>query len=119
MREAQHAGKNNEALFSAHSAEAIIKVIRQVARSEKLELRASDGADLSLSGRSIVFLHRFETTSIPGPAWSLLKNWDRQKGESAAMRARGARDCDGEVDDVDLDLPNPLASHSFAVNRSE
>ena len=32
--------KNNEALFSAHSAEAIIKVIRQVARSEKWELIA-------------------------------------------------------------------------------
>ena len=31
---------NNEVLFSAHSAEAIIKVIRQVARSEKWELIA-------------------------------------------------------------------------------
>ena len=62
---------------------------------------------------------RYPESSDPRPAWSLLQNWDRQKGESAAMRARGARDCDGEVDDVDLDLPNPLASHSFAVNRSE
>ena len=66
---------NNEVLFSAVPLTSprgplSKSLVRQVARSEKLELRASerasDGADLSLSGRSIVFLHRFETPSIPG-----------------------------------------------------
>ena len=55
---------NNEVLFSAHSAEAIIKVIRQVARSEKWELIAR--GKISVSGAvSIVFLRRLETPSIP------------------------------------------------------
>ena len=62
---------NNEVLFSAVPLTSprgplSKSLVRQVARSEKLELRASDGADLSLSGRSIVFLHRFENPSIAG-----------------------------------------------------
>ena len=44
------------------------------------------------------------------PAWSFLKKWDRQKGESSARRAWGGGGGFGQDDDVGPDHENDVES---------